>query len=598
MRELVTKLYTLLSSRDRKKLFFLIFVIISSSFMGVTGIASIMPFVSILSNPQTVHSNKYLLWFYENLGFSDVNTYILYAGVALLFVFLLSNLFLSFTVWFNLRFVRFVSYNLTRRLLYKYLSKPYEFFLRRNTADLTKNLFSEINLVVTGVIRPATESMAQGVLAISILVFLIIVNPLLALMAFGLMGGMYVVIFISIRRKLIRIGKGRVKRNKQRFTIASEALGGIKDVKLLGREKIYLERFSVHARRYEIYMATTKILSKLPKYIMEFVAFGGMLIVALYLFATNNKIDNILPIMALYAFAGYRLMPALQEVFRGFTEVRGNMSSVDVLYNDLKDTRLDKEKISTDVIEPLKFESSISMKNVQFTYEGTSTPVISDIDIEIKSNTTVGFVGTTGCGKTTAVDIILGLLIPQEGQIVVDGVPVTRENLRNWQRNLGYVAQYIYLADDTITRNIAFGVPDEEIDMESVIRAAEIANIHDFIENNMKDGYETVVGERGVRISGGQRQRIGIARALYNDPSLLVLDEATSALDNVTEHAVMEAIDTLARKKTIILIAHRISTVKKCDVIYLLDKGKIIASGSYEDLIASSEEFRTIATRS
>ena len=597
MRELVTKLYTLLSSRDKKKFFFLVFVIISSSFMGVTGIASIMPFVSILSNPQTVHSNKYLLWFYENLGFSDVNTYVLYAGVALLFVFLLSNLFLSFTVWFNLRFVRFVSYNLTRRLFYKYLSKPYEFFLRRNTADLTKNLFSEINLVVTGVIRPATESMAQGVLAISILVFLIIVNPLLAFMAFGLMGGMYVVIFITIRRKLIRIGKGRVKRNKMRFTIASEALGGIKDVKLLGREKIYLDRFSVNARRYEVYMATTKILSKLPKYMMEFVAFGGMLIVALYLFATNNTIDNILPIMALYAFAGYRLMPALQEVFRGVTEVRGNMSSVDVLYNDLKDTRLEKENISFVEIEPLNYNKKITMKDIIFTYEGTSTPVVSDIDIDIESNTTVGFVGTTGCGKTTLVDIILGLLIPQEGQIVVDDVPVTSKNLRNWQRNLGYVAQYIYLADDTITRNIAFGVPDENIDMENVYRAAEIANIHDFIINNMKEGYDTIVGERGVRLSGGQRQRIGIARALYNDPSLLVLDEATSALDNVTEHAVMEAIDTLARKKTIILIAHRISTVKKCDIIYLLDRGKIIASGSYDELMASSEEFRTIATR-
>lgn len=598
MRELVTKLYTLLSSRDRKKLFFLIFVIIFSSFMGVTGIASIMPFVSILSNPESIHTNKYLSWFYDNLGFTDVNTYMLYAGVALLCVFLVSNIFLAFTKWFSIRFVRFVSYNLSRRLLLKYLSKPYEFFLRRNSADLTKNLFSEVSQVVTGILRPATEALAQGVLATAILTFLIIVNPLMAFIAFGVMGGLYIVIFVSIRKKLIRVGKQRVLANKERFGIANEALGGIKDVKLLGKESVYLQRFSEFAMKFEISQAATQIFSKLPKFVLEFVAFGGMLAIALYLFAINSEIDEILPLLALYAFAGYKLMPALQEVFRGLTEVRGNMSSLDVLYEDLKDTRLDKEDLGSALPEPLEFRSSLLMKNIQFTYEGTSTPVVSDIDIEIKTNTTVGFVGTTGCGKTTAVDIILGLLIPQEGQIVVDGVPVTPENLRNWQRNLGYVAQYIYLADDTITRNIAFGVPDEEIDMESVIRAAEIANIHDFIENNMKDGYETVVGERGVRISGGQRQRIGIARALYNDPSLLVLDEATSALDNVTEHAVMEAIDTLARKKTIILIAHRISTVKKCDVIYLLDKGKIISSGSYDELMANSEEFRTIATRS
>jgi ABC-type multidrug transport system fused ATPase/permease subunit len=320
----------------------------------------------------------------------------------------------------------------------------------------------------------------------------------------------------------------------------------------------------------------------------------------MYLVSRGEPTTNIAPLLALYAFAGYRLMPALQQLFASLTSLRFNAPSLDVLYRDLGgDGGADfdaMERLERSLQAPrLPFARELHLRSVGFRYEGTTTPALRDIDIVISPLTSVGIVGPTGCGKTTTVDIILGLLSPTEGKVLVDGVEITSQNLAGWQKNLGYVPQHIYIADDTIARNIAFGVPDGEIEMDAVRRAARIANIADFIESELPEGYQCRVGERGLRLSGGQRQRIGIARALYRDPRVLVMDEATSALDGITEESVMEALRTLSRKKTIIVIAHRLTTVKECDVIYLLERGAILASGSYGDLVRESSWFRTAA---
>jgi ABC-type multidrug transport system fused ATPase/permease subunit len=320
----------------------------------------------------------------------------------------------------------------------------------------------------------------------------------------------------------------------------------------------------------------------------------------MYLVHRGERTTDIAPLLALYAFAGYRLMPALQHMFASITTLRFNAPALDVLYHDLDGDQSsdfdDMERLEQSLhADVLPFGRELSLRRVSFRYEDAAAPALRGLDIVIAPLTSVGIVGPTGCGKTTTVDIVLGLLAPSEGQFLVDGVEITQQNLAGWQKNLGYVPQHIYIADDTIARNIAFGVPDDDIAMDSVRHAARIANIADFIESELADGYQTAVGERGLRLSGGQRQRIGIARALYRDPSVLVMDEATSALDGITEEAVMEALHGLSRKKTIRVIAHRLSTVRECDVIYLLERGQIVAQGSYHDLMRESAWFRAAA---
>ncbi len=590
----IVKLFRILSKKEKQKLALLVFALLFSSFIGVAGIASIMPFVSVLANPGVIKTNPILSWLYATLGFGDTNSFMLYLGLVLLGIFVFSNIFLTMTIWMELHFIRMVGYSMTRNLLVKYLSQPYSFYLMRNSAELSKNLFSEVQQVLGYLVKPLMEIITKGILALAILVFLIIVNPQLALAMGVLLGGTYALIFMFVKRKLTKNGLQRVSMNTRRFKLANEAFGGIKDIKLLGKEEIYIDRFSKPARLYEKSLAVAQILGKMPKYAMETVAFGGMLAIVLFLFATRNEISEILPLLALYAFAGYRLLPSLQDMFAGVTQIRSNLASLDIIYNDLKGVEGLKVPRRTDT-SVLPFKQRIEIRRISFKYESAATFVLKNFNIDIQANSTVGVVGPTGCGKTTLIDIILGLLIPAEGCMAVDGTVIDDSNRHRWQNNCGYVPQQIFLADDTITRNIAYGVPDAQIDMDAVTRAAKTANIHDFVSREMTEGYDTIVGERGVRLSGGQRQRIGIARALYTDPSVIILDEATSALDGLTETAIMEAVNNLARKKTIIMIAHRLPTVRRCDVIHVMQKGKIVESGTYTSLKKRSSYFKILS---
>ena len=287
-------------------------------------------------------------------------------------------------------------------------------------------------------------------------------------------------------------------------------------------------------------------------------------------------------------------MPALQQIFSSVTAIRANEASLDAVFEDLSTANIDVP-VNRDQITTLPFEKSLELKNITFQYPETDEPVLKNFSLSVEANTSVAFVGSTGSGKTTTVDILLGLLEPAAGHLVVDGVKVTKDKVANWQKNLGYVPQVIYLNDDSIARNIAFGVHHTQVDRKAVERAAKLANIHDFIVSDLPQGYDTPVGERGIRLSGGQRQRLGIARALYHNPAVLVLDEATSALDGVTEEHIFNAVSEIGKSKTVIMIAHRISTVRNCDVIYVLEKGRVVAHGAYENLVATSPEFRAIA---
>ena len=322
---------------------------------------------------------------------------------------------------------------------------------------------------------------------------------------------------------------------------------------------------------------------------LEAIGFGGIILMILYKMTQAGSLINALPIISLYVFAGYRLMPALQQAYASFTQLSFISPSLDKLYDDLKS--LKPHNYSQDQ-GTLSLNKTISLKHIYYNYPGTSRSALKDISLTINAKSIVGFVGITGSGKSTTVDIILGLLEAQKGSLEVDGKVIGKQNSRSWQRSIGYVPQHIYLSDDTIAANIAFGVELKDINQDMVKKASKIANLHDFITDELPKQYETTIGERGVRLSGGQRQRIGIARALYHNPKVLILDEATSALDNQTEKAVMDAINNLSKNITIILIAHRLSTVKNCDTIFLLDKGQLQDQGTFEELIKNNDQFK------
>lgn len=592
--------YTLLPKNEKSKLYLLFAATIISSFIEMVGIASIMPFMAVVSNQEVTRTNKWLQKLYEFFRFDNAHSFLFFLGVILLLLLISSNLFKALTVWSTLTYCNRFNSILSRRLLAQYLSRSYSFFLNRNTSDMGKNVLAEVKGVIDGCFIAGMQVLSCGLVILFIFGLLMFVEPLIALTIAVFLGGAYTGIFLLVRHRLTRISKEQVYAQTMKYKTATEALSGIKDIKILGRELQFLNKFVVFAEQHSMNTVATGTISLFPKYVLEVLSLGGILLITMYFIgAKNSSATQMVPLLAVYAFAGYRILPALQQIFAGIANVRLNLATLEILHRDLndEDSNYDPEFVlrNRQALHPVPFRSALELKNVNFCYRAAQGLVVNDVSLSIARNTSIGLVGATGSGKTTLVDIILGLLTPTEGQMFVDGIEISGESVASWQRNFGCVPQQIYLCDDTVTGNIAFGVPDDKVDMQAVIRAARIANLHEFIESKLPKGYETIIGERGVRLSGGQRQRIGIARALYEDPAFLVMDEATNSLDGITEEAVMEALGTLSGKKTIITIAHRLTTVKDCDVIYIMEHGRITHKGTYEELQRSSAWFQSAA---
>jgi len=597
--DILKTFFDLLTPRERRNLYLLFCAVLVMAGLEVVSVGSIMPFLQVAADPASVHENAYLSWAYETVGFADTNAFLIALGLAALAALVVSNAFIVFTTWAMSRYVWGRNHSLSRRLLRSYLYRPYEYFLTRNSAELGKNILEEVKEVASQMLKPALQGGAKAIVALAIIGFLFFVDPVVALMVTLVLGLAYAGIYYAVRDRLDRTGAVRVEANTLRYQFVSEAFGGIKEVKLRGKEQAFLEQYEEPSKRYARVQADYRVIKKAPRYILEAVAFGGIILIAVYLIAVQDNIRQVIPMLGLYAFAGYRLMPALQQAFKGIASTRFNIAAVEKIREDLR-TRSEVAQLSDNGTQdsrkgPLTLEDRLVIKEVSFTYPGADEPAIRDLSLEIPAHSTVGFVGKTGSGKTTTVDLILGLLSPQEGVISADGTALRDENTRRWQQDIGYVPQQIYLADDTVARNIAFGVPERDIDMERVRDAARQAHIGEFVENELPDQWETVVGERGVKLSGGQRQRIGIARALYHRPSVLVFDEATSALDQATEASVMEAIYALEGDHTMLMIAHRLSTVKRADNIIMLERGRKVGEGTYGDLSNRHSKFRSMA---
>lgn len=596
MIDVIKKILNLLTLKERKRLYLLFGAMTISGLVEVVGVASIMPFLSLITDPDVVQENIILNWFFINLNFQSTNRFLIWAGAAVLIILVVSNVLVLLTRWGLSRFSWMRNHTLSRRLLMKYIYQPYIFFLNHNTSTLGKNILSEVQQAVTGVILPILEILSRGTVALFIFVMLLAVEPILAILLTVVLGGAYFGIYRLLKQKLYNIGKIRYQNNTDRYKAVNETFGDVKLLKIRNSENYFIESYSQPSFQFSKNNATNQIISQFPRYIMEIFAFGGIIVVVLYLLATGRGFEEFLPLIGLYAFATYRLMPALQAVFSAITQVRFNTHLLDTLYDDMYSFDRNEQIIKTPKeSEVFDFNKELRLENISFSYPDTKVPTIDNLNILIKPNTAVAFVGSTGAGKTTIANIILGLLWPNKGKILVDDKEVDIKNLAGWQKNLGYIPQEIYLQDDTVARNIAYGVSDDMIDMKAVNHSAKIANIHDLIINELPQNYDTVIGERGVRLSGGQRQRIGIARALYHNPKVLVLDEATSALDSATERDVFTAIENIARTKTLIIIAHRLTTVENCDVIYVLEGGRVVDAGKYDELIENSASFRKIA---
>jgi ATP-binding cassette subfamily C protein len=498
-------------------------------------------------------------------------------------------------VYLQLRFSGAVNTSVAVRLFEGFLGQPYEFYIKRNSSELQACVQAEAVYVQSAILQPTLQIIQKSFSVSLLLVAIVVANPLVALAVFVACGGMYGLVFLFVRKRLKALGEAIGPANQGRYKAATEAFGSPKLTKLMHLESFFCRSFAEHTQIVNLSTSRQGMYAQIPRFALEGLAFAGILLIAISLIATANDFSEVIPVLGFYAFAGYRLMPAIQLIYSAVARLQFGWSrllSVHKEYLGVRDVKVeeDVEDQKSALDENLDEEAPIlELRSICFKYESATEQTLSDISLSIKRDTTVGLCGTTGAGKTTMLDILLGLLEPGSGEILANGVNVTAENRRQWQRQIGYVPQEISLTDTSITENIAFGINPKAIDRDLVRKAAGMAGISEFIEDRLPESYDTKVGERGTRLSGGQRQRIGIARALYRQPRVLVFDEATSSLDNETEKTVMNAIKDLSHKITIVMVAHRINTLRPCEIVYRLERGKIVRRGPFEEMFAEEK---------
>lgn len=561
------KIWSILTPRERRKSFAMMALVVLMAFSEMIGVISIMPFLSVLARPEVIHEIPALQWLYIQLAPEDERSFIVVLGFSSIALVVGSSVFKTFTLHSLNRFTFLLRHNISTRLLSRYLEQPYEFFLKHNPSELARNVLSEVDQLHGGLVKPLSQLIAHGSVVLAMVGLLFLYDPWVAVGASTVVTMLYGMIYVLVRKRLGTTGQLRQAENGARFKACNEVLGGIKDVKITGAVDTYHQTFSSASRGYSRHQSNAETLSQSPLYIVEAVGYTGLICLSLFLMQQSGDIAKVLPVLGLFGFAAYRILPSAQIMFRGLAQLKFSSAALDIIAKHHllpSSSQLSAAPLS----QP---KQSIELRNVRFAYPTTpGKPVFDHFDLKIAVNTCVGIVGVSGAGKSTLMDLLLGLLHPQEGCLMIDNINVDQTNVSSWHRVIGYVPQHIYLADVSVAENIAFGIPKTEINMQAVQNAAEIAQIHGFITGTLPNGYSTHIGDRGVRLSGGQRQRLGIARALYRNPAVLFMDEATSALDNETEAAITDAIGNLSGSKTVVVIAHREASLRFCDHIHHL----------------------------
>ena len=591
---LLNKVVSIINTKEKKLFYYISFAFFLVAIIETFGVILIIPFIRIVSDPEIINSNYQLNLIYNFFHFNNTKSFTFFLGISYFFFLILSQTFKAGIMYFQLRFIYRIEASISKRLLESYLRQTYSWFLDKNSADMGKGILSEVSETIHYSVTPLLTMISQSFLSIFLIILIVLVNPLVAISTLLLLVGLNLIIFNKVKTWIKLIGTNKVKNNQRRFITVIEAFGAIKEIKLSGIEKIYSNKFSSAANDFSKANSNVQIVSTLPKYFLEAISFGFLILFILYNLSLGNNLTKVLPILSMFAFAALRLIPAFQQIFSSLNKINFSTKGLDNILFRLNENK--NLKISIKTTNSLQITNKIEIKNLDFIYPNSNRLALNKINLSIQSGAKIGIVGSTGSGKTTLIDILLGLLKPTKGEISLDGDEICKLGLRDWQNSIGYVPQNIFLSDKTIAENIAFGLSIDELDIERVKEVSKIASLHKFITEELDERYFTNIGERGIRLSGGQRQRIGIARALYNNPPLLVLDEATSALDNLTEKLIIESIADHSKNITTIIIAHRLNTIKNCDCIYYLEKGKIKSYGTYEELLFKSKEFKKLAS--
>ncbi|MDC0092782.1 ABC transporter ATP-binding protein/permease [Alphaproteobacteria bacterium] len=596
MLKVIKHFFTLLTPDQHKRFYMLQILVVLMAFAEIVGVASIIPFMALVGDMSQLQQNTIITKVYQASGITSELQFVFVLGVGVLVTLFISAMISVLTIWRLSIFANKVGIEISDRLYTHYLKQDWLYHATRNSAQLIKKIAVETDRVTGGIVIPLIQMNSSIVLALFLGLSIFIYDPIVATIGIATFAIAYFILFKLVKVRLQFNGRSISDMNEERFHLMNESFGGIKDVLLSGRENYFIKSFIQTGRIISYSAGTNRVLAQVPRYFMELMAFGSMISLLLYLIVSyDGNLGVILPIVSVYALATFKLIPAFQQIYSNLSEIKSNIAAFESIHQDL----IDSKNIQLVTLKPkksyLRPKKQISLQNVTFTYPTLDKSTIKQINLLIPTNSVIGIVGPSGSGKSTLINIILGLIKPEQGYLKIDNTIINDKNCRSWQNTIGFVAQSIFLLDGTIAENIAFGVPQNQIDLEQVQRTLKLAHLTELIQN-LEHGIHTKVGERGVQISGGQCQRIGIARALYHEPAVLVFDEATSSLDGITEKMIMDAIHDFGGQKTIIMIAHRLKTVKKCDQIFFIDKGQVVDHGTYQKLIETNEHFKKMAT--
>ena len=580
----------ILTAAEKRDFVRLAVVMLVMGILEIVGVASILPFMQLVANPDEFLQHDVMKDIVEYFEFSRTRQLVLASGGLVVVLILFTNLFTIYAGWLQYATSWRLIHQLSKRLMAGYLRMPYTYFLTTPTAELSSYVLSEVGGFANGVVVPIVEVVSRGLVAVILFGMLLWVDLNIALVMFGTLGAAYALIYLAQRNVLASLGKQRMLANVQRYRVLQQVFDGIKTVKAYNRQAFFFNHFSDHSERFAKLQPKYQVLTAAPRNILEIIAFSSIIAITIYLFLNRGNFSEVVPTLSLYAVAGYRLLPALQKAFKAISSLRHNQPVLDQLHESLRMAG-SGEDFPAELPAPLLMKKEFRLHDLDFRYESADRTTLKNINLTIKTGETVAFVGSTGSGKTTLIDLIVGLLPPTSGQLLVDGVPLTEANLANWRSATAYVPQDVFLFDDSILHNVTMGADAGAKEVEA---ALDLADIGAYVRS-LPDGMHTPIGEKGVRLSGGQRQRLGLARALLGHPSVLILDEATSALDNVTERGIIDALRNLPRDITTIVIAHRLSTVQHADRIYFLEDGRIIDHGSYEELVGANAAFAAMA---
>ena len=596
MLKIIKDLFKLLSSNQRKRFYYLQILVITMAICEILSVGLIINFISLVGDMSQLEQTGFMGKIFKASGISSESQFLFLTGVSVLIFLLISTIISMITIWRLAMFAQRTGTEIADRLYSHYLKQTWLFHASGSSAILTKKIAVECARVTGGILLPLMNMNAKIVLATLLSLSIFLYDPIIAIIGISVFGVSYFFLFKGVRNLLNRNGVVISEVSEQRFTLMNEGFGGIKDVLILGRDYDFIKRFNRSGRQLAYSQGMNTAIAASPRYFVELIAFGSMISLILYLISSyEGNLGMVLPVLSVYAVGSVKLLPAFQQIYAEIASLKSNIPAFYSIQDDLKNSFQEKKILTETNQDNLDFKKNISLEKITFNYPGIEEPTLKQLNMSIPVNSVTGIVGPSGSGKSTLIDILLGLIEPQNGQLKVDGNVINDKNRRLWQNTFGFVAQSIFLSEGTIAENVAFGIPVDNIDFKQVEKALNLAHLSELVKS-LKNGFHTKVGERGVQLSGGQRQRIGIARALYHEAKVLVLDEATSSLDGITEKMIMQAINEFSGKKTIILIAHRLKTVQKCDQIFFIDNGQVIDKGTYKELIKSNEQFKKMAT--